>query len=238
MALTCDPRRAFLAVAAAGLVVASAGPAMAKEPLRADSVSAIEETQDESAKVRNRNWRMRVFGAIGGDNGGVLVAPGYPYTGVSVSGTGGVGVNFEYRTSPRMGFELGAMALGGNVRTGVATGYYPDTVGVSVDGYLPITFALNFHPLRDSEIIDLYVGPLAASTIFSSVGVGPGVLVDSWIDFGFGANFGVDINFSRRSRWSFNVGFKYISDVFGSGNQGTWLDYDPLLFTFGFGFKF
>jgi outer membrane protein W len=238
MLLRCDLRRALVVIAAGGLLMASAGLAIAKEPLPAEAVTAPEVAEDESPEVRQRNWRMRIIGAIGGDDGGVFVAPGHPYAGVSVGGTGGVGVNFEYRTSPRMGFELGAMALGGNVRTGVASAYHHYAVGVSVDGYVPITFALNYHPLENSEIVDLYVGPLAATTFFSSVGVGPGTIIESRIDFGLGANAGVDINFSRRSRWSFNAGLKYISNVSRGGSWDYWDDFDPLLFTFGFGFKF
>jgi outer membrane protein W len=225
-------------VVIAGLTLKSAGPATAADAQPVGSATAAEEEQDESAKPRQRNWRMRIIGAVGGDNGGVLVSHGDPYTGVSVSGGGGVGVNFEYRTSPRMGFEIGAMAVGGNVRVGVARSYHHYASGVEVDGYLPITFALNYHPLRNSEIVDFYVGPLAASTFLSGVGVGPGVIVESRVDFGLGANIGVDINFSRRSRWSFNTGFKYIANVSNSGDRDARLDFDPLLFNFGFGFKF
>jgi outer membrane protein W len=238
MFFRCDLRGAVAVVAATGLLVTSTEFAMAKEPTPANSVTATNPAQDESAEGRQRNWRMRIIGAVGGDNGGVVVVPGHPYAGVSVGGTGGVGVNFEYRTSPRMGFELGAMALGGNVRTGVASGYYHHYVGVSVDGYVPITFALNYHPLEKSEIVDLYVGPLAASTFFSSVGVGSGTNIESRIDFGLGANAGVDINFSKRSRWSFNAGLKYISNISRGRSWGYWDDFDPLLFTFGIGFKF
>jgi len=112
------------------------------------------------------------------------------------------------------------------------------SAGVEVDGYVPVTFALNYHPLKDSGIVDLYVGPLAATTFFSSTGVGPGVVVESRVDFGLGANLGVDINFGRRSRWSFNSGFKYIANVSNGGDGDTWWDVDPLIFSFGFGFKF
>jgi outer membrane protein W len=211
---------------------------MAEEEQPVESAAASEEETEVAKKVRQRNWRMRIIGALGGDNGSVLVTHGHPYAGVSVSGGGGVGVNFEYRTSPRMGFEIGAMAVGGNVRVGVAKQYRRYDAGVEVDGYVPITFALNYHPLKNSEIVDFYVGPLAASTFLSSVGVGPGVIVESRVDFGLGANIGVDINFSRKSRWSFNSGFKYIANVSNSGDHDTWSDFDPLLFTFGFGFKF
>jgi outer membrane protein W len=157
---------------------------------------------------------------------------------VSIDGGGGVGVNFEYRYSPRMGFEIGAMAIGGNVRVGVGREDRHYGAGVEVDGYLPITFALNYHPLKNSEIVDLYVGPLIASTFISSVGVGPGVIVESRVDLGLGANFGVDINFGKRSRWSFNSGLKYIANVANSSDHNSRLDFDPLILSFGFGFRF
>ncbi|TNF74875.1 MAG: hypothetical protein EP299_06795 [Acidobacteria bacterium] len=238
MFIRCNLRWAVVMVVMASLPLVPAAPVMAEEEQPAESVTTAEEESEEFKKARQRNWRMRIIGAVGGDNGGVLVTHGDPYAGVSVSGGGGVGVNFEYRTSPRMGFEIGAMAVGGNVRVGVARGYRRYSAGVEVDGYVPITFALNYHPLKNSEIVDFYVGPLAASTFMSSVGVGPGVIVESRVDFGLGANVGVDINFSRRSRWSFNSGFKYIANVSNSGDRDTWFDFDPLLFNFGFGFKF
>ncbi len=225
-------------VVVAGLPLVPALPATAAEAQPAEAATASEQEPAEPAKARERNWRLRFFGALAGDNGGVVVRSGNPYAGVSVSGGGGVGVNFEYRTSPRMGFEIGAMAVGGNVRVGVGGRYRHYGAGVEVDGYVPVTFALNYHPLNDSEIVDLYLGPLAATTFFSSTGVGPGVVVESRVDFGLGANLGVDINFGRRSRWSFNSGFKYIANVSNGGDRDTWWDVDPLIFSFGFGFKF
>ena len=222
----------------AGLPLAPAGLAMAAGEQPAESAAAAGEEPAEPAEARERNWRLRFFGALAGDNGGVVVTSGDPFSGVSINGGGGVGVNFEYRTSPRMGFEIGAMAVGGNVRVGVGREYRRYRSSVEVDGYVPVTFALNYHPLKDSGIVDLYVGPLAATTFFSSTGVGPGVVVESRVDFGLGVNLGVDINFGRRSRWSFNSGFKYIANVSNGGDRDTWWDVDPLIFSFGFGFKF
>jgi outer membrane protein W len=163
---------------------------------------------------------------------------GVPHTAVAVSGGGGVGVNFEYRTSSRTGFEFGAMAVGGNLRVGVGKKHHRYGVGIAVDGYVPMTFAVNFHPIKNSEIVDFYVGPLAASTFFSGVGVGPGVLVDSRVEFGLGLNVGVDINFGKQSRWSFGTAFKYISNVANSSEHHDSWDFDPVIFNFGFGFKF
>ena len=238
MFLRCNVRWALVTVMVAGLALAPTGPAIADEEKEVETEASAEEEAAESSKPRQRNWRMRIVGALAGDNGGVMVTSGDPYAGVSVSGGGGVGVNFEYRTSPRMGFEIGAMAVGGNVRVGVGSRASRYGAGVEVDGYVPITFALNYHPIKNSEIVDFYVGPLAASTFISSVGVGPGVIAESRVEFGLGANLGVDINFSRRSRWSFNSGFKYIANVGNSSDRDDRWDFDPLIFSFGFGFKF
>ena len=220
------------------VVALSTGSVIADDESQPEPSSQAVEQPATPKQVRERRWKLRFFGALAGDNGGVVVTSGSPYSGVSINGGGGVGVNFEYRTSPRMGFEIGAMAVGGDVRVGVGREYRRHGSTVEVSGYVPVTFALNYHPLENSELVDLYVGPLAASTFFSSTGVGPGVMVESRVDFGLGANLGVDINFSRRSRWSFNSGFKYIANVSNGGDRDTWWDFDPLIFSFGFGFKF
>ncbi len=216
----------------------SGGVSFADEESQAAPVAAAEERVTESAKTRERNWRLRFFGAVTSGNSGPVVAVGDPYRGVAIGGGGGVGVNFEYRTSSRMGLEFGAMAVGGHVRVGAGRKSHRYDVGVEVDGYVPVIFALNFHLLDDSEIVDFYIGPLAATTFLSSVGVGPGVIVESRVDLGLGGNVGVDIGFGRNSRWSFSTGFKYISNVTNSGGRETRLDFDPLIFSFGFGFKF
>jgi len=231
--------RAVLPVIVAVSLLAPTGPAVAGDEEQTGSATAAEEKQAGSGKSRERRWRMRIIGAIAGDDGGVMVTSGgHSHAGVSMNGGGGVGVNFEYRYSPRMGFEMGAMAVGGNVRVGVGREYRRYGAGVEVAGYLPVTFALNYHPLKNSEIVDFFVGPLVASTFLSSVGVGPGVYVESYVDLGLGANLGVDVNFGKNSRWSFNTGFKYISNVTGRSDRDSRLDFDPLIFGLGFGFKF
>lgn len=228
----------LLLVVGAALLLTPAGSATAGEEKPAEKTTASEEVSAGSKKASERKWRMRILGAIAGDNGGVSVTSGgYTWNGVSVSGGGGVGVNFEHRYSPRMGFEFGAMAVG-NVSVGAGGDFRRYGSGVEVGGYVPLTFALNYHPLKNSEIVDLFVGPLVASTFVSSVGVGPGVDIGSRVDLGLGANLGVDINFGRTSRWSFFTGLKYISNVTNSGDSDPRLDFDPLIFNFGFGFRF
>lgn len=224
-------------VAAAQFAVPS--PAVGGGEEDKGSTSAAEEKQAEPEHPRERRWRMRLIGTIAGNSDGFLETSSFhTHSGVSVDSGGGIGVNFEYRYSPRMGFEIGAMAVGGSVNVGVGKDYRRYGSSVEVNGYLPVTFAFNYHPIKSPEIVDFYLGPLAAFTFLSAVGVGPGVYIESSADLGLGANLGVDINFGRKSRWSFNSGFKYISNVTSNGDRDSRLEFDPLLFTFGFGFKF
>lgn len=194
-----------------------------------------------SAEAGDRNWRMRVVGAVVGGNSGFTVATGdYGPYGAIVEGGAGVGVNFEYRYSPKMGFEMGAMAVAANM--GVHAGHSKRAPYASVDlgGFVPLTFALNYHPLRKG-VFDLYMGPLLTSTFYSNLEVGGpwgyGVAVRSGVDFGLGATLGFDLNFGQ-SRWSLNSGLKYIAVSSNGPNSRDGVGFDPLIFSFGFGFKF
>lgn len=237
MLIRCNLRWAVLMVVMAGLPLVPTAPALADEEKPAETAAAAEEEQDESAKVRQRNWRVRFMVAAASDDNGIIATsvtgPGHS---VSISGGVGAGVNFEYRFSPRMGFEMGAMAVGGGVYVGAGKRgrYYP---GVEVGGYVPLTFALNYHPIKTSEIFDLYVGPLVASTVVGGVGVGSEVNVGSRVDLGLGANLGFDINLGKRSRWSLNSGLKYIANITENESDSR-IAFDPLIWTFGFGIKF
>ena len=237
MFMRCNLRWAVLMAVMAGLPLVPAQPALAEEEKPAETAPAAEEEPAEEAKARQRNWRVRfTIAAASDDNGIIATSVTGPGHSVSISGGAGVGVNFEYRYSPRMGFEMGAMALGGGVYVGVEkdSRYYP---GVEVGGYVPLTFALNFHPLKKSEVFDLYLGPLVASTIFGGVGVSSEVNVGSRVDLGFGATLGFDINLGKRSRWSLNSGFKYIANITENESDSR-IAFDPLIWTFGFGVKF
>ena len=237
MFMRCNLRWAVLMVVMAGLPLVPAQPALADEEKPAETTPVAEEEPAEEAKAKQRNWRVRFTVAAASDDNGI-VATSVTSRGhsVSISGGAGVGVNFEYRYSPRMGFEMGAMAVGGGVYVGVEkdSRYYP---GVEVGGYVPLTFALNFHPLKKSEVFDLYLGPLVASTIVSGVGVSSEVNVGSRVDLGLGATLGFDINLGKRSRWSLNSGFKYIANITENESDSR-IAFDPLIWTFGFGVKF
>jgi outer membrane protein W len=224
-------------VVMAGLPLVPAAPVLADEEETAETAPAAEEEPAEPEKAKQRNWRVRFTGAVAAaDNGIIARSWTGPNHSVSVGGGAGIGVNFEYRYSPRMGFEVCAMALGGAVTVGGGK-RYPYYPGVEVGGYVPLTFALNYHPIKDSQIFDFYVGPLAASTIVGGVWVNGDVNVGSRVDLGLGANLGFDVNLGKRSRWSLNSGLKYIANVTGSDNDSR-IAFDPVIWTFGFGVKF
>ncbi len=194
-----------------------------------------------SAEAGDKNWRLRVIGAVVGGDGGFSVTTGHHGSfGTTVEGGAGVGVNFEYRYSPKFGFEMGAMAVAANV--GVRSGWSKSSpyTGVEVGGFVPLTFALNYHPLKEG-VFDLYMGPLLTSTFYSNLQVGGpwgyGVEARSGVDFGLGATLGLDLNFGK-SRWSLNSGLKYIAVSSNGPNSRDGVGFDPLIFSFGFGFKF
>lgn len=190
-----------------------------------------------SANAGERNWRVRLMGAIEGGSHGVVTSGGYSGSGVSIDGGGGVGFNFEYRYSPKMGFELGAMAIGATISTGVWKSWPEYDAGVQIGSYVPITFGFNYHPLKKTDRFDLFIGPLMATVLQSRVVAGTVVDVGARTDLGLGANLGADINLGK-SRWSLNAAFKYISILTDSGDSDSFAEIDPLIFTFGVGFRF
>jgi len=186
------------------------------------------------ATAGERNWRVRLSGAFAGANDGAVVGSD---ASVVVGGGAGAGLNFEYRYSEKMGFEMGAMAIGGTVTVGGPQDWWHHKSVVEVGSFLPVTFGFNYHPFKRTEAFDLFFGPLVASVFHSRVGVGGVVGVDARMDLGLGLNLSADINLGK-SRWCLSPGIKYISIVTNGDSGGSRIDFDPLILTFGFGFRF
>lgn len=228
-------------IAAMVAVFPFAGPVAADDETVEQTVEQADQQNDEQTgqNTRERNWRMRLVGAVVSGAGGFTVTAGDHYgAGVSTNGGAGVGINFEYRYSPKMGFEVGAMAVASNIGVRVGKDYYHPWAAVELESFVPITFSLNYHPLRKTDVFDLYLGPLVASTFYSNLGVGSewgGAGVESGVNFGLGVNLGADLNLGK-SRWSLNGGLKYIAVSDGGDNSG--FSFDPLIISFGFGFRF
>lgn len=218
-----------ITLAAAAALFVAVGPAVAED---ADG-------EDNAKVTRHLNWRVRLVGAVVSGGGGFTVAVGDRHGAeVSTDGGGGVGINFEYRYSPKMGFEVGAMAVAANIGVRAGKTYPYHGAAVELESFVPITFSVNYHPLAKTDVFDLYIGPLATATFFSNLGVGSewgGGGVESGVNFGLGVTLGADLNLGR-SRWSLNGGVKYIALSDGGGDTG--VSYDPLIVTFGFGFRF
>jgi outer membrane protein W len=227
----CDRNviRSSFVVAVMVALLAAGGPVGAGE----------EDSGENTAAARQLNWRMRLVGAVVSGGGGFSVTTGDHHGAeISTNGGGGVGINFEYRYSQKMGFEVGAMAVAANFGVFAGKNYPYHGAGVELESFVPITFSFNYHPLQKTDVFDLYLGPLATATFFSNIGVGSewgGAGVESGVNFGLGLTMGADLNLGR-SRWSLNAGLKYIALSDFGGNSA--VSYDPLIVTFGFGFRF
>lgn len=241
-------RRAWKITVIAAMVafLAAASPVAADERINEQTVEQAaerpaeqnaEQESEQAGKKKERKWRMRLMIAAVGDGGFALSSGGNHGDYVGTRGGGGVGINFEYRYSPKMGFEMGALALASNVGVWAKRDYYHDWGSVGLESFVPLTFALNYHPLKKTEVFDLFVGPLVSTTFYSNIGVGSawgGAGVQSGVNIGLGVSLGADLNLGK-SRWSLNAGLKYLA-LTGGGNSD--IDLDPLMMTFGVGFKF
>jgi outer membrane protein W len=185
-------------------------------------------------RAGERNWRVRLSGAFAGTNDGVVTGPG---ASVVIGGGVGVGLNFEYRFAEKLGFEMGAIAIGGTVSVGASRDWWHDQSIVEVGSFLPVTFGFNYHPFKRSETFDLFFGPLIGPVFHSRVGVGGLVGVEARTDLGLGLKLSADINLGK-SRWCLSPGITYIAIVADGGSGGSKIDFDPLILTFGFGFRF
>ena len=167
-------------------------------------------------------------------------------------GTGGVSVDFdpkagaglrlEYRFSESLGLEFGFL---GASSFEVNVGDLGDSFGVesSVSSFAPLTVGLNYH-FDSSERFDLYAGPLLAFVRYGDVSVQTGTggvqtidSVDS--DTGFGLILGVDVPLGQ-SNWLLQSNLRYIAtELTGSTADGSFdSDFDPLILSIGFGYRF
>jgi len=151
-------------------------------------------------------------------------------------------VRGEYQFSPRLGVELGVLGAGS---VDVASGIFAGTVGnaVQVSSFTPFTVGLNVH-LTPDHLLDVYAGPLLALVSYSSVDVqttignaSTSVSVDN--DVGLGAILGLDVPIGERG-WLIQTNLRYVdTDIENSG--GVILinsEFDPLIFSVGFGYRF
>jgi hypothetical protein len=204
-----------------------------------------------------RDWILR-FGIVVADTNGstsVLVDPGSVEA--RLSGGGGGFANIEYAFLPWFGLEFGTTTIGSDVN--VSTGVGQKHIGTSVDvlGMSALTLGANFRFVR-TPTVNLYAGPMVSFNRYSqwstSTGIGDGCWptkhdCDDWVrldsrndsEVTWGAKVGIDIVLTKRGNWALSGALSYIDasynfDQADGGGRGS-IAYDPLMFSFGGGFR-
>lgn len=189
-------------------------------------------------------WRLRVdFGFFDPAGDGIVIDTGTTTVRSDFDGGGGVGVRGEYRMSRRLGFEIGFFS-GASVDVDVRVSSGTSTTAVEVSGFTAFTPGLDVHLTPDAKV-DLYLGPQLAWVNYSDVEVGvppdsAGTSVSVGTDLGIGAILGLDVPVGERRRWMFQTSLRYM-DTQMEGDVATPrldADFDPTIFSLGFGYRF
>ncbi len=228
----------------------------------ATGVAAHEEdtkaAKKAAAAAKVRDWILR-FGIVVAETDGstsVAVDPGS--VDVRLSGGGGGFANIEYKVIPHLGLEFGItnIAADMNVSAGVGTKHVSsdfDVLGMSA-----LTLGANFRFVR-TRTINAYAGPMLAFNRYSKWAVHTGVDggcwpekhgCDEWVsvrsdsdsEVTWGAKIGIDIVLTKRGNWALSGSLSYLDatynfdEVDGQGRGS--IDFNPLMFSFGGGFRF
>lgn len=204
-----------------------------------------------------RDWTLR-FGIVVAQTSGSTEIDADPGTvDVRLSGGGGGFANLEYKITPLLGLEFGTTGLGLdlNVSAGAAKHYGTEVDLVSMGA---LTLGANFHFIRTPSVI-VYAGPMLAFNRYSKLSVHSGWDDDWWpgehhhddwvsvrtrtdSEVTWGAKIGIDIVLTKRGNWTFGGSLSYLDATYGfepepGGGSGS-VDLDPLMFSFGGGFRF
>ncbi|MFN7965054.1 MAG: OmpW family outer membrane protein [Acidobacteriota bacterium] len=139
----------------------------------------------------------------------------------------GAGLSYELRPTHRWGVETAISLADVDFNLSVR-GAGSAKLGSAL--LLPLTFGLNFHPLPAKSRTDLYVGPMLGWVFWGNLRTDSGdVEADS--EFTLGAQVGVAIAFSSKSRWSFDAAVQYLR--FPLADQSISVDVDPFVLRVG-----
>lgn len=189
-------------------------------------------------------FRLHVdFGVFDPRGYGMAIDTGADTFGIDLDGGGGAGVRGEYRLGRRVGVEVGVF-VGSSIDINL---WYLDgdaATSVGFETFVPITVGMDLHLTPDARV-DLYLSPQLALVRYGDVEVGvfPGytgtrVSVDS--DVGLGASLGLDIPLGEMKRWSIQMTLRHIDTTMEghSGSTRIEADFDPTIFSIGFGYRF
>jgi hypothetical protein len=230
-------------------MAALAPPIAAQEESGANSEAAV-------ATPKIRDWTLR-FGLVVAETDGhtsVVTEPGR--VDITLSSGGGGFALLERKVSPLVGLEFGSTALGieSNVAAHAGGKHFGTDVDLVTMGAL--TFGANFHLVRTPSLI-LYAGPLLAYNRYSKWSVHTGCDdhcwpakygYDSWVsvesrsdsELTWGAKIGLDLILTKRGNWALSGSLSYIDATYDldRGSSSGSVSLDPIMFSFGGGFRF
>ena len=244
-------RRSQFGLMALALGIATVAPTCVAADESGDS---SESKMAVAEKVRR--WNLR-FGAVVADTNGtapVTAEPGYVSGGIDAGGGGSV--SLERMVSPRIGIEFGFAATGLNFNVSTGVGSKSVFTSTEVLVLAPLTLGANFHIVNDGPI-DVYAGPLLTYNRFSELKVRTGVDFPWWpwedegwttvrwtssSELSWGARAGLGVYFGSKRKWSAQLALTYLDATYAaertSDSARTSISIDPLMFGFGFGFRF
>jgi len=228
----------------------------------ASGVAADEEPKaEEGVKVdqpRVRNWILR-FGLVAAETNGstsVEVDPGS--VDVRLSGGGGGFVTLEYAIIPLLGLEFGTTSICADMNVSAYAG--TKHIGTDADflGMNALTLGVNFRFVR-THAINVYAGPMLAFNRYAKWSFHSGVDdgcwpnkhdCDDWVsvesrsdsEITWGAKMGIDITLNKKGTWTLGGSLSYLDatydfDELNGDGRGS-IDFNPLMYSFGAGFRF
>lgn len=249
-------KRTNLTVLILVLVLLTLMLSMASSALAHEEPAAEKGVTVEQPKVRD--WILR-FGIVVAETSGstsVAVEPGS--VDVSLSGGGGGFANIEYKVLPFLGLEFGSTTVGADMNVSTNAGIKHVGADVDVLGMSAWTLAANFHFVR-TPTVNVYAGPMVAFNRYSKWTLHSGWDDDCWptkhgcddwvriesrsdSEVTWGAKLGIDIVLTKRGNWALSGSLSYLDATYnfdeGHGQGRGSIDFDPLMFSFGGGFRF
>jgi outer membrane protein W len=233
------------------LLLSLATSALAQEPTAAGEEPAVE-------KPRVRDWSLR-FGFVIAENNGetsVVVNPGTVE--VRLSGGGGAFVSLERKITPLLGLEFGLTGIGTDMNVSAGGGCKHWGTGVDVLTMGALTLGANFH-FGTAESIDVYAGPMVSFNRYGKWSIFTGADHDGWwpdrhdddwvsvdsrtdSEFTWGAKAGIDVFLNKKRSWTISGSLSFIDATYdfeeAPGEGRTSIDLDPIMFSFGVGYRF
>lgn len=246
MAKTASSRHIIMVVT----IVMAAGFATAQEGNEAaDSNMAQVQTE--------RLWYLRLGVVAVDTNSPTLVVTGPATVEAQVGAGGGGSISFERRISPTIGLEFGVTGVAADMSVSSVVDLKHIGTEVELLGMGVLTFGANFHLVGEGHV-DVYAGPFVALNRYDKLSVWSGVdddwwpwdPYDDWVavrtksdsEVTWGAKAGLDVLLGKKKRWTLGCSLGYIDATYSfepeRGEQRYRVDLDPVMFSFGAGFRF